>query len=139
ERVVEGRGLGLGGAGFFHPPSGTRRRHGPLHPRTVPAPCATGAWRHATIRPMGHDDRFDDLIASLAGFHRSWLIHLGLELGLFRAIRAAGAAGLTPDELATRSSTHPPAIETWSWAADAHDLVVLEDGRLTIDEDLAAM
>lgn len=88
---------------------------------------------------MGHDDRFDDLIASLAGFHRSWLIHLGLELGLFRAIRAAGAAGLTPDELATRSSTHPPAIETWSWAADAHDLVVLEDGRLTIDEDLAAM
>lgn len=88
---------------------------------------------------MGHDDRFDDLIASLAGFHRSWLVYLGLELGLFRAIRAAGDGGLAPDELATRTATHPPAIDTWAWAADAHDLATLEDGRLTLDADLAAM
>ena len=51
---------------------------------------------------MGHEDRFDDLIASLAGFHRSWLIYLGIELGLFARIRAAGDAGITPDELAGR-------------------------------------
>jgi hypothetical protein len=30
---------------------------------------------------MGHEDRFDDLIASLGGFHRSWLVYLGIELG----------------------------------------------------------
>ena len=42
---------------------------------------------------MGHDDRYDDLIASLGGFHRSWLIYLGIELGLFGRLRAAGPAG----------------------------------------------
>ena len=30
---------------------------------------------------MGLDDRFDDLIASLGGFHRSWLVYLGIETG----------------------------------------------------------
>ncbi len=88
---------------------------------------------------MGHDDRFDDLIASLGGFHRSWLVYLGLELGLFAAVRAAGRAGIAPDELARRTELHGPAVDTWTWAADAHDLVVLEDGLLTIDDDVAAM
>ena len=31
------------------------------------------------------DDRFDDLVASLGGFHRTWYIVTGLELGLFAA------------------------------------------------------
>ena len=55
---------------------------------TVPGPH--GSWRcgHATIRStMPLDDRFDDLIASLGGFHRSWLIYLGIELGLFAHVR----------------------------------------------------
>lgn len=88
---------------------------------------------------MGHDDRFDDLIASLGGFHRTWLVYLGLELGLFAAIRAAGAAGVSPRDLASSTGTHLPAVETWAWAADAHELTVLEDGRLTMDADVAAM
>ena len=86
---------------------------------------------------MGHDDRFDDLIASLAGFHRSWLIYLGIELGLFARVRAAGREGITPAELASATDTQPEAVAAWSWASDAHDLVVLEDGRLTIDDDVA--
>ncbi len=86
---------------------------------------------------MGHDDRFDDLIASLAGFHRSWLIYLGIELGLFGRVRAAGHEGITPSELASATDTQPEAVAAWSWASDAHDLVVLEDGRLTIDDDVA--
>ncbi len=49
---------------------------------------------------MADDDRFDDLIESLGGFHRTWLVYLGLELGLFAAIRAAGQAGITPADLA---------------------------------------
>src|SRR5919205_1030323 len=48
---------------------------------------------------MRLDDRFDDLLASLAGFHRSWLVALGLEGGLFRALRDAGEQGLTPAAL----------------------------------------
>ncbi|HVL54276.1 MAG TPA: hypothetical protein VM344_08430, partial [Vitreimonas sp.] len=71
---------------------------------------------------MTLDDRFDDLVATLGGFYRSWLVYLGLELGLFAAIREAGPAGLSPTELAraTRTGTEP--VEVWAWAADAHGL-----------------
>jgi len=86
---------------------------------------------------MGHEDRFDDLIASLGGFHRSWLVYLGIELGLFARIRDAGERGITPDELATATGTNPEAIGAWSWATDAHDLTRFDDGHLTIDHDTA--
>ena len=88
---------------------------------------------------MGHDDRFDDLIASLGGFHRSWLVYLGIELGLFARLRTAGGAGLTPSELAAATGTATVAVQAWSWASDAHDLTTYEDGRLTIDDDVAAI
>jgi SAM-dependent methyltransferase len=88
---------------------------------------------------MGHADRFDDLIASLGGFHRTWLVHLGLDLGLFARIRAAGEAGITPAGLATETGTDPAAVAAWAWASDAHDLTTFEDGRLTIDEDVAGI
>ncbi len=88
---------------------------------------------------MGHDDRYDDLIASLGGFYRAWLVYLGIELGLFERIRVAAPAGIAPDALAAQSGAHPDAIDAWSWAADAHDLVRLEDGRLSMDDDLAGM
>ncbi len=93
----------------------------------------------ATIEPMASDDRFDGLIASLGGFYRSWVIHLGLELGLFEAIRAAGATGIRPIDLAEATSTDPEAVEAWSWAADAHDLVDLEKGRLISQDAIAAI
>ena len=86
---------------------------------------------------MPLDERFDDLIASLGGFHRSWLIYLGIELGLFERLRSAGPAGLTPDELAGQAGCQESAVEAWAWAADAHDLVTLEDGRLTADDEVA--
>jgi SAM-dependent methyltransferase len=88
---------------------------------------------------MGHDDRYDDLIASLAGFHRSWLVYLGLELGLFERVRAAGRDGITTGDLAAVTETHPAAIEAWAAAVDAHDLATFEDGHLVMDEDVAAI
>jgi ubiquinone/menaquinone biosynthesis C-methylase UbiE len=88
---------------------------------------------------MGHDDRYDDLIASLGGFHRSWLVYLGLDLGLFARVRAAHDAGVTTAELAADTGTHPEAIEAWAWASDAHELTTFEDGRLVMDEDVAAI
>ena len=45
--------------------------------------------RQSATMPL--DERFDDLIASLGGFHRSWLIYLGIELGLFE--QSAGRRG----------------------------------------------
>lgn len=87
---------------------------------------------------MPTDDRFDTLIASLGGFYRSWLVHLGLELGFFRELRGQ-RSGLTTAELAARTSTDPAAVDVWAWAADAHDLARLDDGRLRLDEELAAI
>jgi SAM-dependent methyltransferase len=88
---------------------------------------------------MRIDDRFDDLIASLGGFHRSWLVYLGIELGLFNHIRDAGPAGLTATGLAEVSGCQPKAIEAWAWAADAQELVSLDDDRLTVDDDIAVI
>jgi SAM-dependent methyltransferase len=79
---------------------------------------------------MAFDDRFDDLIASLGGFYRAWVIHLGLDLGLFAAIRAAGPGGISAADLAESTSTRAQAVEAWAWAADAHDLLTYEHGRL---------
>ncbi len=88
---------------------------------------------------MHLDERFDDLIAGLAGFHRTWLVYLGVELGLFGALRQAGPAGLTPAALGEATGCRPDAIEAWAWAADAHELATLEDGRLTLDDDSAVI
>src|SRR3954467_15775636 len=88
---------------------------------------------------MGHDDRFDDLVDSLGGFHRSWLVYLGLELGLFAAIPAAGSAGIAPSDPAAATEMDPGAVDAWAWAVDAHDLATLDDGRLRVDPDLATI
>ena len=99
-------------------------------------------WRGTSScdnRAMSRDDRFEELITSLGGFYRSWLIHLGLELGLFEAIRAAGSDGIDVTGLAAATDTHRPAVETWAWAVDAHGIALLEDGRLTVDGDVASI
>lgn len=88
---------------------------------------------------MTLDDRFDDMIASLAGFHRSWLVALGLDLGFFSHLRAAGTNGLTVDDLASLAGCRPNAVEAWAWGADAHDLAIREDDRLTVEDDVASI
>jgi SAM-dependent methyltransferase len=88
---------------------------------------------------MRLDDRFDDLIDTLTGFHRTWLLYLGVELGLFARLRDAGNQGLSAAELAQRSSCAPRPVEAWVSAADAHGLAELRDGRLVLDEDTAAI
>jgi SAM-dependent methyltransferase len=88
---------------------------------------------------MRLDDRFDDLVAALGGFYRAWLIYLGIELGLLRHVREAGRTGVTASQLAAASGTDPRATEVWLWAADAHRLVDVADGRATLDEDTAAI
>jgi len=62
-----------------------------------------------------------------------------MELGLFAALRDAGEQGLTPDELAERARIHPLSARYFAWAADAHDLVVFEDGRVTSIDDVATI
>jgi SAM-dependent methyltransferase len=88
---------------------------------------------------MGQTDRFDELAASVGGFYRSWVIYLGLELGLFARIRAAGGTGLTADELAAGAECRPEPVAAWLRAAHAGDLVGLDRGRATLADDVAAV
>jgi SAM-dependent methyltransferase len=90
-------------------------------------------------RRVDLDERFDDLVASLGGFYRTWLIALGIELGLFRALADAGSDGLTPAQLAERTGTYAEAVDVWGWAVDAHGLASLDDGSLRLDESVAAI
>jgi SAM-dependent methyltransferase len=86
---------------------------------------------------MDVEDRFDGLIDSLAGFHRTWLVYLGMELGLFAAIRAGGTAGMSIDEVATATGCRSDAIRAWAVGADAQGLAALEGDRLIGDEAIA--
>jgi len=88
---------------------------------------------------MRLDDRFDDLVTSLGGFYRSWVIQLGLELGLFSALRAAGGGGLTTNDLAAATGTSPDPIATWCRAAYASDLVDCDGDRFHLDESTASI
>jgi SAM-dependent methyltransferase len=85
------------------------------------------------------DERFDDLATSLAGFHETWLVYVGLELGLLAALRDAGPDGMTPAELARRAGCDPTMIETWALAAHAYDLARHDGQRIRIDRDAAVV
>ncbi len=88
---------------------------------------------------MQLDDRFENLVDSLAGFHRTWLIYLGAELGLFTRLRAAGQDGLTAAELASAAGCQLEPIQTWVWAADAQGLAELHGERLVLDHETAGI
>jgi SAM-dependent methyltransferase len=86
---------------------------------------------------MRRVERFDELADSIGGFYRSWAIYLGLELGLFARIRAAGPSGISAADLAAATSSNAVAIEAWSHLAFAGDLLERTDGRLHLDDDVA--
>jgi SAM-dependent methyltransferase len=88
---------------------------------------------------MRLDDRFDELIDTLTGFQRTWLVYLGVELGLFAQLRAAGRTGLSATELARQSGCEIGPVKAWVSAADAHELAELRDDRLVLDEDTAVI
>lgn len=88
---------------------------------------------------MRLDDRFDELIDTLTGFHRSWLVYLGLELGLFAQLRAARSQGLSAPDLARLSGCAAGPIDAWTFAADAYELAEFRDGRLVLDDETAVI
>src|SRR3954447_18983516 len=88
---------------------------------------------------MRLDDRFDDLVASLGGFYRTWFVAVGLDLGLLAELRDAGPAGLTVEELARRTDASADVVGRWAWGAAAHQLVALDDDRVSVPDDVAAI
>ena len=88
---------------------------------------------------MPLDDRFDDLVVSLVGFYRAWVIQLGIELGLFARLREAGTNGLTRAELAAAATAAAEPISAWCDAAYAADLVADDGRRVSLDPDVASI
>lgn len=88
---------------------------------------------------MHADDRFDDLAAGLGSFYRAWTISIGLELGLFARLRAAGEAGLAAEALAASAGCAPAPVAAWCRAAHAGDLVDCRDGRFVLDGEIATI
>jgi len=88
---------------------------------------------------MGANDRFEELAASVGGFYRSWVIYLGLELGLFEQIRRAGAAGIEAGALAAAAGCQAEPVASWIRAAHAGDLVLLDGPRVSISDDVVSV
>ena len=88
---------------------------------------------------MGGNDRFEELAVSVGGFYRSWVIYLGLELGLFERIRVAGGKGIEACALADAAGCQPEPIEAWIRAAHAGDLLVLDGSRVSIPDDVVSV
>ena len=88
---------------------------------------------------MAPDDRFDDLAQSLGGFYRSWVIYLGLQLGLFQRIHAAGDSGITPADLAVSAGCAAEPVEAWARAAHSGALVKHDGTRVRMDEASATV
>ncbi|HET9344269.1 MAG TPA: class I SAM-dependent methyltransferase [Candidatus Limnocylindrales bacterium] len=84
-------------------------------------------------------DRFDELAQRLGGFYLSWVVYLGLELGLFQRIRAAGRDGLPPSSLASDARCAPGPVEAWVRAAHASELVGFDGDRVTLPDDTASV
>jgi SAM-dependent methyltransferase len=86
---------------------------------------------------MAPNDRFEDIAQSLGGFYRSWAIYVGLQLGLFERIRAAGAAGITPPDLASAAGCAAEPVDAWVRAAHASELIEHDGTRIRMDEPTA--
>jgi SAM-dependent methyltransferase len=88
---------------------------------------------------VGGNDRFEELAASVGGFYRSWVIYLGLELGLLERIRAAGGAGIEAGALAEAAGCQVEPVAAWIRAAHAGDLVVLDGSRVSVPDDVVSV
>jgi SAM-dependent methyltransferase len=88
---------------------------------------------------MSIDDAFDELAGSLVGFHRTWVVYLGLELGLFERIRDAGPGGIDLPALAAEAGCSLPAVRAWALAAHASEIVDLDGTTARIDPDMATV
>ncbi len=88
---------------------------------------------------MTLDDRFDELAAGLGAFYRCWVAYLGLDLGLFERLRAAGHTGLSPVELAEAARCQRDPTDSWVRAAHAAELVEFDGERARLDDDVATI
>lgn len=90
------------------------------------------------VRSTTTDDRFDELAQRLGGFYLSWIVYLGLELGLFERIRASDG-GMPPAELAAAANCAPAPVEAWVRAAHASEIVDFDGERVALPDATASV
>jgi SAM-dependent methyltransferase len=88
---------------------------------------------------MGQADRFEELATAIGGFYQGWVIYLGLELGLFARIRAAGPVGISVGDPAKASECGEEPVGAWVRAAHAADLVVIDGPAVRLEPDLVSV
>jgi SAM-dependent methyltransferase len=88
---------------------------------------------------MPPEDLFDDIAQSLGGFYRSWVIYLGLELGLFDRIRSAGRDGIDAGELAAAAGCAADPVEAWARAAHSSELIDHDGSRIHLKPEVASV
>ena len=84
-------------------------------------------------------ERFAEMATSLGGFYSTWAVYLGLDLGLFARIRAAGDGGVTPTDLAAQTGCAAEPVATWVRLAHAVDLVDFDGVRVRPIDDVLAV
>jgi SAM-dependent methyltransferase len=88
---------------------------------------------------MRSAERSDELATSLGGFYSCWVAYIGLELGLFESLKAAGRAGLSAADLAAAAKCRQAPIAAWVRAAHATDQVELDGDLAYLDPDMATV
>ena len=90
-------------------------------------------------RATSADDRFDELAQRLGGFYLSWVVYLGLELGLFARIHSAGGGDHASYGSPRTPACAPGPVEAWVRAAHASELVGFDGDRVTLPAETASV
>lgn len=88
------------------------------------------------------EDRFEELLGDVSGFYRSWLVYLGLELGLLAALARESSEGVSAPQLAASAGCARGPVDGWCRAAYAYRIVEATGGpepRYRLDPDLATV
>ena len=83
--------------------------------------CPSGALAYGPRAEITADSQVARVFEWRRGFNTIHLIHLGVQLGLFRAL--AEAPGSTPPQLAATLGLHTPYVERWCMTAYGMELL----------------
>src|SRR5262249_14917980 len=88
------------------------------------------AWAHeaVTTPPTTRRAQMDKVFGYVKGLHATYLIDLGVRLGLFARL-AGDDAGTSPDALAGALGLHPEYVQFWCEAACALELLDYDPER----------
>ena len=80
-----------------------------------------------TISLQAIELNYEELFDHLLGFQATWVAGIGLKMGLFKAIRAAGDQGIKENKLTEMLSCNPRYVGVWCRGAYAFNYLRWDD------------